>query len=763
MFHVEFENNMEIRSYSDICKTDNTLRPYQQKAKKEIFESWDKVNSVMFQMPTGTGKTRLFTSLIYDINNFSIKRKEAIKILIIAHRTELIDQIDESLQKYKVAHGVIAGNKRERKNYRLPVQVASIQTLTNRYNIEDAKKLNVQFVIIDEAHHALASSYKKLWTIYPNAKWLGVTATPWRMNHKSFTDLFDKIIVSMPIKDFIKQGYLSSYKYYSLRDDSSIKKRIDNIETDRFGEYKEDSMEGKMDIRSIRAQLLNSYLTLAKGKKGIIYAININHARHICNEYQEAGFNVVCIDSKTPSQERKNLVEKFKKGEIDIIVNVDVFSEGFDCPDIEFIQLARPTRSLVKYLQQVGRGLRPTKGKENCIILDNVGMYANFGLPDEHRHWNSYFLGKNVVDSPLRSFPKENVGNRSVDTSEGKEEMVLIQDSFESSYITSAKQAILNLPSEMNVYEYPFRKVGECPFADELSELLGDGIILGWTTVKEAFELGGEYIKDEDYVQHIKINNRDYSDVNGDGILKQTSVDSKDKLPKYLDIYFAPSFNKTISKLKNDGTFYQIENCEDLDDLFLGEIIVKDFNHNLNLELHFIGTDGKGKYSNNTLSYIKISRDRIVTNRTNYAPFLPIEGVTIGQTSLRDLKSFGFQTFDETGGIAVNLKRPVTYFKYNDKSKLVEAINFPGAPMPKEWPEANKYGQMTYNKWLDYFEKYGFIVEKNEAISISTYPQIVAVQPEIGLKVTINFEINFKVRSKANKSSSILQWEITLN
>ena len=617
------------------------------------------------------------------------------------------------MQKYKVAHGVIAGNKRERKNYRLPVQVASIQTLTNRYNIEDAKKLNVQFVIIDEAHHALASSYKKLWTIYPNAKWLGVTATPWRMNHKSFTDLFDKIIVSMPIKDFIKQGYLSSYKYYSLRDDSSIKKRIDNIETDRFGEYKEDSMEGEMDIRSIRAQLLNSYLTLAKGKKGIIYAININHARHICNEYQEAGFNVVCIDSKTPSQERKNLVDKFKKGEIDIIVNVDVFSEGFDCPDIEFIQLARPTRSLVKYLQQVGRGLRPTKDKENCIILDNVGMYANFGLPDEHRHWNSYFLGENVVDSPLRSSPKENVGNRSVDTSEGKEEMVLIQDSFEGSYITSAEQAILNLPSEMNVYEYPFRKVGECPFADELSESLGDGIILGWTTVKEAFELGGEYIKDDDYVQHIKINNRDYSDVNGDGILKQTSVDSKDKLPKYLDIYFTPSFNKTVSKLKNDGTFYQIETCEDLDDLFLGEIIVKDFNHNLNLELHFIGTDGKGKSSNNTLSYIRISRNRIVTNRTNYAPFLPIEGVTIGQTSLNDLKSFGFQTFDGTGGIAINFKRPVTYFKYNDKSKLVEAINFPGAPMPKEWPEANKYGQMTYNKWLDYFEKYGFIVEKN--------------------------------------------------
>ncbi len=103
--------------------------------------------------------------------------------------------------------------------------------------------------------------------------------------------------------------------------------------------------------------------------------------RHICQEYQDAGFKAVSIDSKTPAKERKDLVNKFKNKEIDIIVNVDVFSEGFDCPDIEFIQLARPTRSLVKFLQQVGRGLRPTKNKENCVILDNVGMYANFHVP----------------------------------------------------------------------------------------------------------------------------------------------------------------------------------------------------------------------------------------------------------------------------------------------------------------------------------------------------------------------------------------------
>ena len=146
-----------------------------------------------------------------------------------------------------------------------------------------------------------------------------------------FTDLFNTIILSQPIKDFIKQGYLSTYKYFSLRNDSSIKKKIGEIEIDRSGEYKEASMQEKMDIGSIRAQLLNSYLTFAKGKRGIIYAININHAKHICQEYQDAGFNVVSIDSKTPASERKELVGKFKNKEIDIIVNVDVFSEGFDC------------------------------------------------------------------------------------------------------------------------------------------------------------------------------------------------------------------------------------------------------------------------------------------------------------------------------------------------------------------------------------------------------------------------------------------------
>ena len=195
---------MIVSQYSNIYKEDSTLRHYQQKAKKEIFESWDEVDNVMFQMPTGTGKTRLFTSIIRDINDYSILHREPVKILIIAHRTELIDQIDGSLDKYKVPHNVIAGGRD--RNYKYPVSVASIQTITHPNNLKDAKKLNVQFVIIDEAHHALATTYKKLWDLYPGSKKLGVTATPWRMNHKGFLGLFNKLVLSMPIKDFIKRS-----------------------------------------------------------------------------------------------------------------------------------------------------------------------------------------------------------------------------------------------------------------------------------------------------------------------------------------------------------------------------------------------------------------------------------------------------------------------------------------------------------------------------------------------------------------------------
>ena len=414
--------------YKSISKVDRSLRPYQQLAKENIFSAWDECDNVMFQMPTGTGKTRLFTSIISDIKTWGILNSVEVKILIVAHRIELIEQISESLGHYKVSHGIIAGGKP--RDLRYPVQVASIQTITHRNNLDVARSLNVNFIIIDEAHHSVANSYKKLWDMYSEAKKLGVTATPWRMNHLGFIKVFDKLIVSASIKQFIKEGWLAPYCYYSVKDNSSICRDINDIEEfDSEGDYKISALERVMDNSSIRANLLHSYLTLAKGKKGIIYSVSRKHSDHICAEYRKAGINIVRIDSETPRDERRLYVQRFKKGLIDIIVNVDIFSEGFDCPDIEFIQLARPTKSLVKYLQQVGRGLRPTAQKSKCIILDNVGAHIEFDLPDADRAWETEFVGELLQERRKGASATRDTSSaieRAFD--EGSDELCLIED-----------------------------------------------------------------------------------------------------------------------------------------------------------------------------------------------------------------------------------------------------------------------------------------------------------------------------------------------
>lgn len=608
------KRSLNVNRYSDIYKDDPGLRPYQQKAKKEIFESWDEVDNVMLQMPTGIGKTRLFTSIISDINNYSVQRKEPVKILIVAHRTELIDQIDGSLDRYHVPHSVIGGRKK--RNYRYPVIVASIQTITHSRNLDDAKKLNVQFVIIDEAHHALAATYKQLWDLYPDSKKLGVTATPWRMNHQSFMDLFNKLVVSMPIKDFIRQGYLAPYKYFSLRSDSDIFNIIDKIELDKFGEYKESSMEDKMDIGTIRAQLLDSYLTLAKGKKGIIYAINIVHAKHICREYQDAGYNAVCIDSKTSDTEREKYVSDFRKGKIDIIVNVDIFSEGFDCPDIEFIQLARPTRSLVKYLQQVGRGLRPTDNKEHCIILDNVGMYFNFGLPDANRPWELFFLGTNAEEELQRAGKSsESESERFVDFSEGTEEMELIQDVYD----------------DVEVLEQQPEPIDVSPAISKTYSAVNDffpilGVTLGKTTWQDIRAMGYKVKKDKiEDARYTLVEKVAFWDNDGEGIFnslywvrddndfptlwKSRGFSWEKSYDEWMNVFKNLGYNVTIKKQATINKYTLVAEFEALspDGSFLFDLYFND------------GTDGCYTSSHKTLYSITVECKGLPIVTTNDA------------------------------------------------------------------------------------------------------------------------------------------------
>ena len=153
-------------------------------------------------------------------------------------------------------------------------------------------------------------------------------------------------------------------------------------------------MDAVLNRRPSIERLYESVRQYAHGKKGIVYAVSISHARNIAEYYNNKGVNAVAIDSKTPAKLRKQMVEDFRQGKIQVLVNVDVFSEGFDCPDVEFVQMARPTLSLAKYLQQVGRGLRKTDGKETCMLIDNVGLYRLFGLPTAYRDWQAMFEGR---------------------------------------------------------------------------------------------------------------------------------------------------------------------------------------------------------------------------------------------------------------------------------------------------------------------------------------------------------------------------------
>lgn len=424
-----------MKIYSTISTFDQSLYSYQQEAKVSIFATWDKYDNVMFQMPTGTGKTRLFTSLIKDI----IKNdKDKGKIIIIAHRKELIDQISASLSNYEIDHALfISGVKR---NFSKRVQVASIASLTHpkTWKKQEIKDLSVDYIIIDEAHHTMAKTYARLCKRYESAKKLGVTATPWRMSHSGFMffdcfkrkqEYFQTLIRSKPISWFIKEHYLSPYTYYSIQDKSDTKKLIDSIRIDdKLGDYVESDLIKKFNTIVIRAKLLDSYQKYANGKKGIVYAINQTHGKDICNQYQEAGLKAAYIDSNTKPLERKTIIERFRKGLLEVLVNVNIFSEGFDCPDVEFIQLARPTKSLALYLQQVGRGLRKTKDKSQCIILDNVGLYSTFGLPDANRQWQHHFEGSPVEISERPTSENKGLGVPvHINIAEGNEAMVMIQ------------------------------------------------------------------------------------------------------------------------------------------------------------------------------------------------------------------------------------------------------------------------------------------------------------------------------------------------
>ena len=423
------------------------LFDYQEDMKARIEKALCLHRSVMAQMPTGTGKTVLLASVVESF----LREHSNCHVWIVAHRRELVSQIRETIQRVfskthpssltlkggstafpkplspqgtgdvtapprrseplrskvggpsKVSPDCLSASASKEVSscspdclsasaFNVPIKAVSIQWLSKHYDeIEEEPGM----IVIDEAHHALAKTYKKMWERFPKAKFLGLTATPCRLNGKGFTDLFDVLVQSWDVPEFISMGRLATYDFVSIKSDGMTQRLIDSLQKrGADGDYQNKEMDMLLNKKPNIERLYRSLEEFGKGRKGIVYAINISHAQKITKLYQEHGVKAIAIDSKTPSAERQQDIEAFKKGDIQVLVNVDIFSEGFDCPDVEFVQLARPTLSLAKYLQMVGRGLRVAKGKKNCVIIDNVGLYRVFGLPSQVWNWNAMFEGK---------------------------------------------------------------------------------------------------------------------------------------------------------------------------------------------------------------------------------------------------------------------------------------------------------------------------------------------------------------------------------
>ena len=362
------------------------LRDYQISGIDDIINAWTDCKSVLFQMPTGTGKTTLFCEIV---RKFTTELYPDKKILIITHRKELVEQaFNRLVSDFHLTTGIISSNFIGIQSS--PIQVASIQTLVRR---NEHQKDIFSLVIIDEAHHALANTYRQLWDFYPSSKFLGVTATPIRTNGEGFQDLFDKLITTASIKWFIKNNHLSDIRYFANHTPD-----VSNIKI-RAGDYDETELSEVMQDNAVMADLVQSYIDFALDKKMIVFAVNRAHCTKIVEKFNSSGFPAKAIDTYTSTDERRKIVDDFRNNKFKILCNVNIFTEGFDCPDVDTVQLARPTKSLTLFLQQVGRCMRPHQNKQYGIVLDNAGLWKEHGLPKMDRNWTLNGTDKNICPS----------------------------------------------------------------------------------------------------------------------------------------------------------------------------------------------------------------------------------------------------------------------------------------------------------------------------------------------------------------------------
>lgn len=370
------------------------LYDYQQIIEQEIHDKWslaDLVN-VLAVMPTGAGKTMLVAKIIGDHVGATCA---------IAHRQELVEQISLALAKFGVVHNIIAQRATYRRISRKHVKevgslflstdsdkiVAGVDTLLRRKDLADWPG-RVSLVVQDEAHHVLQKNkWGKAAALFPNAKGLYVTATPIRADGyglgRHADGVIDYMVEGPTMRTLINRGFLTDYRVFCPESDLDMT----GVKIGSDGDWVQKETAKRVKKSTITGDIVSTYVQHAFGKRGITFAIDVDHASQIAAKFNDAGVPAAVVSGKTDDSVRAELIERLKRGELLQLVNCDLFGEGFDLPAIECVSMGRPTQSYALFAQQFGRALRILKGKLFAMIFDHVGNVIRHGLPDTAKIW----------------------------------------------------------------------------------------------------------------------------------------------------------------------------------------------------------------------------------------------------------------------------------------------------------------------------------------------------------------------------------------
>lgn len=368
------------------------LRPYQQRAVNKIRQAIVAgCHSIMIQSPTGSGKGVMLSHII------DLCHQKGSTVLFLVHSKEILYQVSTYMDKWGIDHGIIkAGEKHEDWH---PVQLASFQTIYRRMKSPNIKQADV--IIVDEAHHATAKTYHEVIKHFQRKLVLGFSATPSRQNGVGLGNLFDKLIQVATIRELTGLGYLAPVRVFA-----PVRPDLAGVRV-TAGDYQRDQLEAAMLKPGLVGDIVGHWKRYGDNRKTMVFATGVKHSLALCQLFTAAGITAAHVDGNTLKEDRESILEQFKAGAIQVIVNCMVFTEGVDVPDIGCVVLARPTKSLAMYLQMVGRGMRAVPGKTDCILLDHAGAVHEHGFPDEVTEWELSTTSKTVNKTNERRKKKE--------------------------------------------------------------------------------------------------------------------------------------------------------------------------------------------------------------------------------------------------------------------------------------------------------------------------------------------------------------------